>query len=92
MSVFTRTLIAASLLLSLTACTTTNQPTISAPSPAFGDAVRANIEAQFVPPTAKQKADTFIPADIDRRELALERYRTDEVKDPVPYETTDSGE
>jgi len=50
----------------------------------LGAAVRANIQAQFVAPTPKQKADTYIPADPSRAALARKRYRDDNVKVPVP--------
>ena len=50
----------------------------------LGAAVRSNIQAQFVPPTPKQKADTYIPSDPTRAALARKNYRDDNVKEPVP--------
>ncbi len=50
----------------------------------LGVAVRSNIQAHFVAPTPKQKADTYIPADPDRAALARKNYRDNNVKEPVP--------
>lgn len=66
----------------LGACATAT-PALEAHSETFGTANRSNIAAQFVPPTAEQKANTYIPADPHRRALAKERYRKDEVETPV---------
>jgi len=52
--------------------------------PNLGAAVRTNIQAQAVAPTAKQKANTYIPADPSRAALALKNYREDNVEAPVP--------
>ncbi len=50
----------------------------------LGTAVRANIAAQAVAPTAKQKADTYIPSDPNRAALARKNYREGKVEAPVP--------
>lgn len=70
----------------LGACATAT-PAIEDHSEAFGTANKSNIAAQFVPPTAEQKANTYIPADSNRRSLAKQRYRKDEVEKPVPIGT-----
>lgn len=75
-------------LFALSACATT-QPALQNGSSEFGDAVRHNIAAQAVAPTAKQKADTFIPADATKRAKARENYRNGETPEPTPLVTTD---
>lgn len=75
-------------LLVLSACATT-QPALQSGSPEFGNAVRHNIAAHAVAPTAKQKADTFIPADATKRAKARENYRNGETPEPTPLITTD---
>lgn len=72
----------------LTACATTG-PALDDHSAAFGDAVTRNIAAQAVAPTPAQKANTFIPADRARQQLARENYRNDTVKTPKPLSTTE---
>ncbi|MEP3890151.1 MAG: hypothetical protein ABJN69_06765 [Hellea sp.] len=75
-------------LLALSACATT-QPALQSGSSQFGDAVRHNIAAHAVAPTAEQKADTFIPADATKRSKARENYRNGLTPDPTPLITTD---
>lgn len=70
--------------LLLTACATTSQPSLMAGSPGMGNAVKANMEAQKVAPTAEQKANTYIPANRARQSLARKAYEDGEVKEPVP--------
>lgn len=72
--------------LSLSACATT-RPAASSDTPSFGKAVRANLTAQIVAPTDTQKADTYIPANRARRELARENYETDTLE-PLPESVT----
>jgi len=74
-------------LVSLSACATT-QPAMQSGSSEFGNAVRQNIAAHAVAPTAKQKADTYIPADATRRTKARENYRKGETPEPQPITTT----
>lgn len=74
-------------LVSLSACATT-QPAMQSGSSEFGNAVRQNIAAHAVAPTAKQKADTYIPADATRRAKARENYRKGETPEPQPITTT----
>ena len=79
-------LIPALSLLALSACATT-QPALQSGSSEFGNAVRHNIAAHAVAPTAEQKADTFIPADAIKRAKARENYRNGETPDPTPLIT-----
>jgi len=74
-------------LLALSACATT-QPAVKSGSSEFGVAVRHNIAAQAVAPTAEQKANTFIPADATKRAKARENYRKGETPEPQPITTT----
>jgi len=74
-------------LIALSACATT-QPALQSNSPEFGKAVRQNIAAQAVAPTAEQKANTFIPADPTKRAKARENYRKGETPEPRPLTTT----
>jgi type IV pilus biogenesis protein CpaD/CtpE len=48
----------------------------------FGTAVKSNIAAQAVAPTAEQKANTFIPADPVRAGAARKNYRENTVPEP----------
>ena len=66
----------------LGACATT-----SAPSASFGKSVQHNTAVHAVAPTDVQKQNTFIPADRDRKALAKERYKKDEVEEPTPVNT-----
>ena len=74
-------------LIALSACATT-QPALQSGSSEFGNAVRHNIAAHAVAPTAEQKADTFIPADALKRAKARENYRKGETPEPIPLVTT----
>lgn len=74
-------------LIALSACATT-QPAMKSGSSEFGNAVRHNIAAQTVAPTAEQKANTFIPADATKRAKARENYRNGETPDPQTITTT----
>jgi len=77
-------------LLGLTACATTStQPALHAHSAHFGQAVKANIEAQAIKPTPEQKADTYIPVDATKRATARDNYRKGETPEPRPVTTTD---
>ena len=73
-------------LIALSACATT-QPALENHSSEFGKAVRQNIAAQAVKPTAEQKANTFIPADAAKRAKARENYRKGETPEPTPITT-----
>lgn len=75
-------------LILLTGCASAT-PALDAHSPHFGKAVAQNIAAQRIAPTAKQKADTFIPPNRTRQKMAREAYETDTVKEPVSVTTTD---
>ena len=74
-------------LIALSACATT-EPALQNHSSEFGKAVRQNIAAQTVAPTAAQKANTFIPADPTKRSKARENYRNGETPEPVAITTT----
>ena len=56
--------------------------------PTHGSAVKANIAAHAVAPTAAQKANTFIPADPTRAGKARKNYRENNV--PQPQRTNQS--
>lgn len=70
----------------LTACATT-QPAATSHSSEFGKAIRHNIAVHSVAPTAKQKADTYIPADNTKRSKARDNYRKGETPNPQPITT-----
>lgn len=82
-----KSIFAAFSLIALSACATT-QPALNNGSSEFGKAVRHNIAAHAIEPTAEQKANTFIPADATRRAKARENYRKGETPDPQPITTT----
>ncbi len=67
---------------SLGACATTNTS-----GSTFGASVKQNIAVHAVAPTDAQKQNTFIPADRDRKALAKDRYKKDEVEEPTPVNT-----
>lgn len=77
-------------ILSLSACATT-QPATSTNMESFGKAVSANLAAQIVAPTEAQKANTYIPANRARRELAYEAYETDKIHKLPDAITTNGG-
>ena len=70
----------------LSACATT-RPAASSDTPSFGKAIHKNMSAQSVAPSPEQKADTYIPANRARRELAREAYETDSIT-PLPESIT----
>lgn len=74
--------------ITLSACATTG-PALGDHSATFGGATAQNITAQAVAPTPAQKANTFIPADRARQQLARDNYRNDTVKKPQPLSTID---
>ena len=78
-----KTLILAISGILISGCATSTDTTRSD----FGVAVKHNIAVQAVQPTPEQKANTFIPADPDRRDLARQRYKADEVEKPVATDT-----
>ncbi len=77
-------------LVALGACATSKPALESSLDPSLGQAVRHNIAAMAVAPSARQKADTYIPADPARAALARKHYREDKVEAPVPVNA--SGE
>lgn len=79
------TVILGAILLS--GCATTT-PALEAHSPNFGKAVAQNIAAQRIAPTAKDKADTFIPPNRARQKAAREAYENGTVKEPISVTTT----
>jgi len=63
---------------------TTSMPTLEGQlDPTFGTSVHDNVDAQFVPPTDKQKRDTFIPADPARAAIARKNYKENTVPPPT---------
>ena len=51
-------------------------------NPEFGSAVKANVAAHAVAPTAAQKANTVIPADPIRTQKARQNYRENTIPEP----------
>jgi len=76
-------------VLSLSACATT-QPAAVSRTESFGKAVNANLAAQIVAPTDAQKANTYIPANRARRELAYKAYEEDDTE-RLPESITTNG-
>lgn len=78
----TRSLLALAALSVAAACTPVDQP-----SPTFGNAVRQNIAAQTINPDPFP-ADAAAPEfDGERARDAVQRYREDKVKRPMPMNT-----
>jgi len=73
-------------MVMLSGCATT-RPAASSNTPSFGKAVQTNLSAQIIAPTAEQKANTYIPANRARREIAREAYETDTIQ-PLPESIT----
>ena len=78
------------LASTLSGCATT-KPALEAHKSGFGQAIAQNIAAQRVEPTAKQKADTFIPPNRARQRAAREAYETGTTPDPLSVGTTESN-
>ena len=74
--------------LGLSACAST--PALDKKTEHFGKAVAHNIAAQRVPPSAEQKANTFITPNRARQRAAREAYEKGETPEPVSLGTTDS--
>ncbi len=73
--------------MSMSGCATTT-PALEAHSSHFGDAIAQNIAAQRIAPTAKDKANTFIPPNRARQKAAREAYENGTVAEPVSVTTT----
>lgn len=69
--------------LCLSACATTQTTT-----PNFGQATAHNRSVQAIPAKPEDKANRFIPADKSRQTLAIQKYRSDQVEEPVPVSTS----
>ena len=69
----------AGVCIGLGGCAVT-KPAEAGLSADFGASVAHNRDAQFVPPTAEQKSNTYIPPNAARQRLALEAYEADEVE------------
>ncbi len=74
-------------VIALAGCAT-NTPALDAHSTHFGEAIAQNIAAQRIAPTAKEKADTFIPPNRARQKAAREAYESGTVKEPISVITT----
>ena len=77
--------------LLLTGCATAKPALEGTLDPKLGYAVRANIQAQAIAPTAQQKANTYIPADPSRAALARKNYRENTVQAPQTTSPSGSG-
>jgi len=75
-------------LIVLAGCATTKPALEGSLDPNLGAAIRTNMQAQAVTPTAKQKANTYIPADPSRAALARKNYRENNVAAPVSVDTS----
>ncbi len=64
------------------------QTTMEMPTEGFGMAVKHNIAAHTVEPTAEQKQNTYIRPDSQRMATARDRYKKDQVEEPVDLRTT----
>lgn len=71
----------------LGACSTA-RPALHGSHDGFGQAVKANIAAQAIAPSAEQKANTYIPANAARTAAARRNYREGTVPEPEPISTT----
>lgn len=80
-------LISCACATALSACATSTSA-LNAHSSNFGAATQANVNAHALAPTPEQKANTYIPADPDRREKTRERYKKGEVIEPSTLGTT----
>ncbi len=78
-----------SVILILSAASLSACATLETTDPMHGQAVRHNIAVQAVAPTPEQKENTYIRPDAQRMSAARERYRKDEVEEPVDFTTTD---
>ncbi len=90
-SIVLKVVISGAVLVSLGACQTAQPALTGQLDRELGSAVKHNIEAQFVRPTAVQKANTYIPADPTRAALARKRYQEDKVKEPKMSKPTVTG-
>ena len=57
-------------------------------SPQFGNSVKSNIQTHAIRASKEDKNNTFISPDKDRQQLAIERYKKDEVEELVHVRTT----
>ncbi|HEX6978893.1 MAG TPA: hypothetical protein VF342_06300 [Alphaproteobacteria bacterium] len=82
-----RTLIVPVLAAAALAACAESPPYLSAADESFGNAVRHNMALQVVNPDPQPDPGP-IALEGDRALIALERYRTDQVKQPRPLRTT----
>ena len=66
--------------MTISGCATSAEPGTAGLGADFGVAVAHNRNAQFVPPTAEQKENTFIRPNAARQRLAVETYEAGEVE------------
>lgn len=64
------------------------QTTMDMPTEGFGAAVKHNVAAQTVQPTSEQKQNTYIRPDSQRMAVARDRYKKNQVEEPVDLRTT----
>ena len=77
------TLTAGSLaIIASTGCVSLNQPISSV----FGEAYEANLAAQIVDETPAEGAPAM---DAQKSDAAIERYRTDQIKEPTEAKSVD---
>ena len=69
------------ILSMLTACTAPPMTEVERPVNDFGLAVRSNMDAQII--AEEGEVTTLGPAPGERRALAVGRYQTDQVEQPV---------
>lgn len=63
----------------LAACASSSENGHAGLDARFGEATRANMAAQFVPPTPEQKSNTYIRPNPARQRLAIKAYEEGEV-------------
>ena len=84
--------IAVSAVGLLAASCTHIDPATQSPDPQFGEAVKYDMAIQVINPDPVYTADMAKPGDNgDKGAAAVERYRTDQVKDAKPVKTNESG-
>ena len=86
----TRAILVCLVSLGLAACTETETIETRLNDPDFGVAVRHNMAQHIVNPVPPNPA-VAAPADGQRRLVAIERYRADEVEAPATTAISDVG-
>jgi hypothetical protein len=86
---WTRVSLAMSLLGVTAACDPHVYRASGTPVPGYGDAIRHNAAVAIIDPQPASAANTIIDMDGRRAFVAIERYRTDTVIQPVELRTSE---